>query len=104
MKSLHDQGHAVESDNFLIVDSTALHVRGKGSIIADKRLAGQRQHCQYLLTTRNHFHQITTEQSGSIITGPIMEQADYMDQLKEIIVGLIFMVFRLAIKVFMPLR
>jgi hypothetical protein len=42
MKSLNDQGRAIESDNFLIVDSTAHHGRGRDSIIVDKRLVGQR--------------------------------------------------------------
>ena len=104
MKSLNDQGHAIESDNFLIVDSTALHGRGRDSIIINKRLVGQRQHCLYLLTTGNRFHQITIEQSESIIIEPIKEQADYLDLLEEIIRGQIFMVFRLAIKVFELLR
>ncbi len=108
MKSHHGREYAIKSDNFLIVNSIFLHVKRRDSIIVDNRLVGQRSHYQYLLTTENRFHQITTtEQTDSVITELIImeeEEEDYLDLQEEIINGLLFMVFRLAIIIFKPSR
>ena len=108
MKSPHGREYAIKSDNFLIVNSIVLHVKRRDSIIVDNRLVDQRQHYQYLLTTGNRFHQITTtEQTDSVITELIImeeEEEDYLDLQEEIINGLLLLVFRLAIIIFKPPR
>lgn len=108
MKSPPGREYAIEFDNFLIVNSIVLLVKGRDSIIVDNRLVDQRSHYLNLLTTGNHFHQITTtEQTEFIISELIIveeEEEDYLDLQEEIINGLLFMVFRLAIIIFKPPR